>query len=521
MSVLPCNNCSQGDHDDDDDSFEINIAGDIRAVVGYVGSIEMPGNANRTHQRLQSLRNAVRRLRKEQKIHTLVLMEVGEDGVKLTNSVGSSLAHYPVERLVFSGICPDDKRFFGIVTLHSSSDDVSEVSQQQADHCVASSCHIFMVDPELRPHNMHAQKAHMFNIQCTVNPETQRCREFPRSATAIILSVANLYKNRPQAGFDNDIVQSQAFADPARAVHRSSSNSSNSDSGLGFGKEDRINEQVFVVEMPFENRQHSNSAHSQSLPAFAIQPSQDHPNISPGVPTMPTPRNSAFNRPRSSFEIHRSVNNSTSSEECWQVNKFNPQAMGDADLWRAKSSDDLDKVNSAENLRYSMHKLMQACQRHKSEQTASSDSESQASTHNDFTPTNKPSFSQRRPISAPFGQLSHIHSLGDQCETVDVAVDKLSPRVFFRPPDPILRSPSAPPIPYFNHHRDDDSDDSDDEKDPMVRGIISRLNRDKAFGMTCEDPRRFSDGHILAKRVCYFICLYMFYYSPYFVSKHL
>ncbi|XP_041370703.1 regulator of G-protein signaling 12-like isoform X2 [Gigantopelta aegis] len=504
MAALPCANCSQGDQDDDD-SFEMNVVGDIRAVVGYVGSIEMPGNANRTHQRLQSLRNAVRRLRKEQKIHTLVLMEVGEDGVKLTNSTGCSLAQYPVERLVFSGICPDDKRFFGIVTLHSSSDDVSELSQQQADHAVASSCHIFMVDPELRSHNMHAQKARTFNIQCTVNPETQRCREFPRSATAIILSVANLYKNRPQASYDNDIVQSQAFADPARAVQRSSSNSSNSDSGLGFGKEDRANEQVFVVEMPVENRQHSNSAHSESLPAFPVQAAQEHPHISPDVPTLPTPRKSAFSRPHSAFEMCRAINNSTISEECWQGNKLNLRAMGDtsktSNIWRAKSSDDLDKANSAENLRHSMHKLMQARQRHKSEQTVSSDSESQTSGHSDFTPTNRPSFSSRRPVSAPFAQLSHLHSVSDKVEMVDMAVDKLSPRVFFRPPDPTLRSPSAPTIPYFNHHDDDDSDESDEEEeDPMVRGIISRLNRDKAFGMTGEDPRRFSEGYILAKK---------------------
>ena len=93
---------------------------DSRTVVGYIGSIEMPSDANMPNGRLASIRSAVRRLRVEQKIHTLVLMEVHDDSVRLLSNGGHVMATYPAEKVAFSGVCPDDKRFFGIVTVHSS-----------------------------------------------------------------------------------------------------------------------------------------------------------------------------------------------------------------------------------------------------------------------------------------------------------------------------------------------------------------------------------------------------------------
>ncbi|XP_046335041.2 regulator of G-protein signaling 12-like isoform X2 [Haliotis rufescens] len=482
---------------EDDDSFDMQPpAGDIKAIVGYIGSIEMPSNSSRPHQRIQSLRNAVRRLRIEQKIHTLVLMEVDPDGVKLTNAMGAGIAHYPVDRLAFSGVCPDDKRFFGIVTLHAPSDDMSEMSVQRDDAPTASSCHIFMVDPELRSHNSHTQKAKAFNIQCTVDPETQRCLEFPRSATPIILSVANLYKDRPRGVYENDIVQSQALADPVRAIQRSSSNSSNSDSGLGFGREDKVNERVFVVDMPVD------AAQNQGVAEASGNPTRSNPNhalqhLSPEVNTMPTPRHNST-RPQSAMEIRRGMNTSTSSEECWQGSKLNPRAMPDPiSLWKARSSDDLERQNNAETLRMSMHKLLQARQRHASEQNLSSDTESQDS-RDCFLGRN--GFTAPRPVSAPFAQLNFIKS--EKVEAVDLAAGKLSPRAFSAASLAKYagRSPSAPPIPYFQGDDDDDDDDSEEEDDPFVRGIISRLNRDKALGLADEDPRRYSEGFALARK---------------------
>ena len=50
---------------------------------------------------IQALRNAVRRLRVEQRVHTLVLMVVDSQGVILTNTAGKQLAFYPADRIAF------------------------------------------------------------------------------------------------------------------------------------------------------------------------------------------------------------------------------------------------------------------------------------------------------------------------------------------------------------------------------------------------------------------------------------
>ncbi len=165
------------DQPNDGELSDDNCEPSLRVVVGYIGSIEMPRDANIPSARLQSIRSAVRRLRVENRIHTLVMMDVYIGGIRLTNTMGSTVAHYPGEKVAFSGVCPDDKRFFGIVTLHSvSSDEISSDTSSPPggdDWAGSSSCHVFMVDPELRGHSAHAHKARSFGIQCTVDPETQ------------------------------------------------------------------------------------------------------------------------------------------------------------------------------------------------------------------------------------------------------------------------------------------------------------------------------------------------------------
>ena len=221
--------------DDSDHSAEPNL----RVLVGYIGSIEMPRDANVPSSRLQSIRSAVRRLRVEHRIHTLVLMEVFVGGIKLSNAMGSVIAHYAAEKVAFSGLCPDDNRFFGIVTLHSSSSEEGSEYGSQDDAVTSTSCHVFMVDLELRAHATHAQKARNFGVQCTADSRGQGCLEFPRSATVILKQVAKLYKHR----------QGRVYDPNAQNHLRSDSNTSNSDSGLGFGRDEAANERVCVVEM--------------------------------------------------------------------------------------------------------------------------------------------------------------------------------------------------------------------------------------------------------------------------------
>ena len=392
------------------------VTSEARAIVGYIGSIELPGNLNRPNQRLQQLRNAVRRLRVEQKIHTLVLMEVDTSGVRLSNGIGGTVAHYTVDKLAFSGICPDDKRFFGIVTLNSVSDDVSEFSGH-VEGAQSSSCHVFMVDPDMSAHVLHSHKAKAFNLICTPTPNSQHCKEFPHSPTHLILCIANLYRDRPRSKLDSDIIQSHAFADPSRPAQRSSSNSSNSDSGLGFGREEASNEHVCVVDMqeaPGARTQAFNcntTGRNSATPTVGASRSlgslQQH--LSPSVYPISTPR--GLHRPMSAFEVRRGLNNSSSSEECWagqgRVDKLTPRAMPDPAtrrLPRATSTDGLERNPSAESLRQSMQRLLQARQQQlQQEQAVSSDSESQVSSNIQGSQrfTARSAFQVPRPVSAP------------------------------------------------------------------------------------------------------------------------
>ncbi|KAL5022712.1 hypothetical protein ScPMuIL_001867 [Solemya velum] len=500
---------------DDEDVSELGVNGtSIRVIVGYIGSIEMPSSANLPNVRLQSIRNAVRRLRVEQKIHTLVLMEVSHHGVKLTNAMSSTIAHYPVDRLAFSGVCPDDKRFFGIVTLHNSgSGDGSSENGSQDEYSTSSSCHVFMVDPELQPHAVHAQKAKTFGVSCT--PFNNRCLEFPRSTTHIILSITNLYKDHVGRQVDNDITRSQVFANPAQPALRSNSTTSNSDSGLGFGR-DEGNERVCVVDMPAAHRHLNNVSNCHVTEGPVTQSSYDSVHhLSPGIQLMPTPRNNKFNA--SVAQI--SLNMSTSSEEfpCLPSDKLNVRAMPDPIHFGETPNP--EKANP-KLLREGTHKLLQARQRHASDlNVANSDQESQTSSKSDsWKSSSFPNL--QRPSSAPFGKLLEMDFTQPGLEK-DVTVEvnkKLQSPVNLPPAFKQIRSPSAPTI-TLNHslnsssstNEDDDDDDDFDEPKFFEIGdgkndmdtIIARFQRDKALGISCGghvDPRRFSEGYALSKQ---------------------
>ncbi|XP_060064951.1 regulator of G-protein signaling loco-like isoform X2 [Ylistrum balloti] len=485
------------DEDGDDEESLINAdTEEVRVVVGYIGSIEMPSDANKPHIKIQSIRNAVRRLRVEQKIHTLVLMEVTEDGVKLTNSMGTTVAHYPAERLTFSGISPDDKRFFGIVTLHStSSDDASSDNGSQDESTPSGSCHVFMVDPEMRSHNIHAAKAKMFGITCTSGRERQSCNEFPKSATPAIMAITNLYKHRPGVVLDNEVALSQAFADPSRAVQRSHSNSSNSDSGLGFGRDETPNNNVYVVDMP-----------PPSGPPPTPQPSvpngiHSHKHhFSPDIQTKPTPirdTNKMFTHP----DIRARLNVSVCSTDDLHImknsnDKLNIRAMPDPTLTpgsRTLSSDGLDMQNSAASLRASTQKILKAQRPHMASQVVVNDQDSQGSEI--YRSASNPDLYRPsdtyRPISAPSKQFWEDNFTGEtqnKVETVDLDGKKLSPRAFLPPPFHQLRSPSAPPT--FNH--------SYDTEDGLANtsgmgGLIEQIEQNHALRISSpvEDPRKY------------------------------
>lgn len=484
------------DDDDDNNAVVPPIGQEVKIVVGYIGSLEMPGDAHQPHVRIQSIRNAVRRLRVEQKIHTLVLMVVSANvGVKLVNMMGKEIAFYPVERLAFSGVCPDDKRFFGIVTLRSVPDDSSSDSDSRVE-LVGSSCHVFMVDQELTAHNIHALKAKSFGISCTVDPHTQRCIEFPRSTTPIILSISNLYKDRPGGGLENDMARSQVFSNPNQPVEHvrtssTSSNNSNSDSGLGLCRDDNRPDRAPVVA----------NTPPPPLPA-RDRPAQQLPQIKWSGNTMYLTdgpiktKHSAHNSNISSGSSRdNSQDISTSSEEFIRAtDRLNIRAMPNVTPNKTRlSGDGLDSQHTAENLRIGMQKLLQARQRQAGLDQTSSDTESRSSKSDTRASS---SDIHERPLSAPFRYLSeepqsdnkplqnnfsHIKHDSDSS-----LADKLSPRAFLssaftpvgsvgsafkktrsRPGLHEMRSPSAPPIPSYH------GDDEDSEED-AVNNIIKK-----------------------------------------------
>nr|CAB3265553.1 regulator of G-protein signaling 12 [Phallusia mammillata] len=163
----------------------------VQSIVAYLGTVEMPMmDAHMVAQAsLDSVRGCVQRLRLEQHIHQRVLFKVTQSGAKLYNADGDMIAIYHVDKLMFSAPCPDDGRFFCLVTLQDAHHGkITSMSNIQ------TSCHIFMVDPEISSHNVHLEKANRFGIQCSTNTETGECVEFPKTPRSI-LSVMRLLQS--------------------------------------------------------------------------------------------------------------------------------------------------------------------------------------------------------------------------------------------------------------------------------------------------------------------------------------
>lgn len=135
---------------------EVDSAGilNVGMIVGYLGSIELASSgANLESDSVQAIRGCMRRLRAEHKVHSLVLLEVLHDRVLLRKERRAILAAYPAEKLAFSAVCPDDRRFFGLVTMHAAEDHgISAISDE--DQGSRTSCHVFLVDPELCHHKV-------------------------------------------------------------------------------------------------------------------------------------------------------------------------------------------------------------------------------------------------------------------------------------------------------------------------------------------------------------------------------
>ncbi|XP_033016840.1 regulator of G-protein signaling 12 isoform X2 [Lacerta agilis] len=233
----------------------------VAMVVGYLGSIELPSSSsNLEYDSLQAIRGCMRRLRAEQKIHSLVIMKIMHDSIQLCSNKSGVIAEYPAEKLAFSAVCPDDRRFFGLVTMQT----IDDGSLAQEDEAVLrTSCHVFMVDPELFHHKIHQGIARRFGLECTADPDTNGCLEFPVSSLPVLQFVSVLYRDMGEL---IEGVRARAFLDGDADGQQNNSMSSNSDSGIGnFNQEEKSN-RVLVVELGANSSKHVlNSAQDSAV----------------------------------------------------------------------------------------------------------------------------------------------------------------------------------------------------------------------------------------------------------------
>ncbi len=169
-----------------------------RAIVGYLGTIEMPKqkettntDSDGTSSSLLNIRNCIRRLRVEKKVHTTVLMCIFRERVTLMNHNGLKLADYPAEEIAFCGMCTDDKRFFGLVTARKTNKDEESEDDEVGE---SSSCHVFMTEAacDLEERDRRA-KAFQFDNDEGIEHE----HEFPDNADPIIRVVMDVFGERP------------------------------------------------------------------------------------------------------------------------------------------------------------------------------------------------------------------------------------------------------------------------------------------------------------------------------------
>lgn len=345
---------------DDDDSIE-GVDPDVTVIVAYIGSIEMPHNAPGSHQ-LQSIRSAVSRLRFEHKVHTLVLMTVLITGIKLRNSLGNLIAHYPADKIAFSGTCPDDQRFFGIVTLHNVLPEANH--NNSVSTMPGSSCHVFMVDPDIAKHSVHHHTACTFGLQCSPNNHTDGCLEFPMNANSVLHGIAKLYKHR-QEGLMN------IPGGPLPLASDSSiTSSSNSDSGLGFKEEAAAAaiDHVYVVDMD-KKAQGQSLDSTYSTTDQSLQTTENTTNgsslyeswqVDDEVTSAFTPIQQHYSY--SSFLTGTSDSMSSENHVPALAEKLNVRAMPDPQGFDPNSEKQYEQQHSAQNLRKSAHRIIQSRQ---------------------------------------------------------------------------------------------------------------------------------------------------------------
>uniref|UniRef100_A0A674PDJ2 Regulator of G protein signaling 12a n=1 Tax=Takifugu rubripes TaxID=31033 RepID=A0A674PDJ2_TAKRU len=167
----------------------------ITLVVGYLSSTELILNTSGSEDDCsKAILERIRQLGTEQTTHTLVMMKIMYDCVRLCDDAGAVLAAFPAENLVLGAVCAEDPRFFCLVTTaHIVNGRLPE------DGPLRASCHVFFIDPELGNHEDHVGIAGRFGFECTPDPDTLGCLEFPQTPPDVLHFVTVLYSEMGEA----------------------------------------------------------------------------------------------------------------------------------------------------------------------------------------------------------------------------------------------------------------------------------------------------------------------------------
>ncbi|XP_054739617.1 regulator of G-protein signaling loco isoform X1 [Anastrepha obliqua] len=262
---------------------------EYRAIVGYLGTIEMPKQISNS-SKLQTVRSCIRKLRQEKRQPNMVLMTILPDCLRLQAANGNTLASYASERLNYvSSSSESENRFFGLVTsaVHTSQMDEEDEDDDDlhndamnarngqaavgaggnngnAHISISNSCHVFVVDTKLCEHQTHMPRAAEFRIHCTRDPISSLCLEFPNNSEYVVNLIRSMYTMRIMPPVvrhhaAEDLMNGGGGGGPAAAAHSPqpsnhseiSTTTSNSDSGIGFHNDcNNISDRILVVDFP-------------------------------------------------------------------------------------------------------------------------------------------------------------------------------------------------------------------------------------------------------------------------------
>ena len=358
----------------------------LKVVVGYLGTIEMPKQETSIHPdinqdaspsiSLQAIRNCIRRLRVEKKVHTTVLMCIFSQSVILLNHHGITLAEYPSNQITYCGMCTDDKRFLGLVTTRKLSenelmeseeeDEENDATEKIKKDVFSSSCHVFMTETAANADETELlRRAKAFQFEPTkVQNENSSASfvEFPWTAEPIRQAIMSVYGNSTQSDSqhrfgdkENDEEVRRNTSDgpnnlsPGQESNTSSSinsgttRTSNSDSGIGFKDEVNMgsaNVIQAVAEINYENdgsqERESERQDEQRLEGDA---EKFHVRVMPPV-------------------VMNSIKDDDVSNEMLQNELTNTEVIGSQIEDNSFNTEKLESQNSAENIRQSMQKYL-------------------------------------------------------------------------------------------------------------------------------------------------------------------